>query len=76
MLNSKACGAALQGTSSKIASMESCTVHKSDRLNAGAFGNCYSLTVLTIKHPYAFKFTFKIMIIRLIKHCKLFSKND
>ena len=28
-----------------------------------AFGNCYSLTVLTIRHPYACKFTFKIMIL-------------
>ena len=76
MLNSKASGAVLQGTSSENAGMESCTVHKSGRLNAGAFGNCYSLTVLTIKHPYAFKFTFKVMIIRLIRHYKLFSKND
>ena len=36
MLNPKASGAALQGTSSENASMESCTVHKSGRLNAGA----------------------------------------
>ena len=79
MLNPKASGAVVQGTSSENASMESCTVYMSGRLNAGppaVFGNCYSLTVLTIKHPHACKFTFKTMIIRLIKHYKLFSKND
>ena len=65
MLNFKASGAALQGTSSENTNMESCTVHKSARFNAGA--TCYIWELLLSyrsdnKHPYACKFTFKIMV--------------